>query len=470
MLKQSLELKQLQKLSPQQIMTAKLIELPLQSLEQRIRQEMEENPVLEEDDDSKDPENSREVSLSDYKEDDPIPSYRLRSDNYSKYDDRPKRETFSVQESFPQNLVEQLDFRDLTQHQKDVANYIIYSLDDDGYLRRDIEKLVDEMAFRAGIETTDEEALKMLKVIQTFEPLGVGARDLRECLLIQIDAVPGDAQDVEDARKVLRDHFTEFSKKDFNKIMSQTGMSSERLKKAMARILKLNPTPGGQVSDAYSDHTQQVVPDFVLDVVNGEFHLTMPRFSLPEVKVNHKYADILMEASNSSERAKKEAATFVKKKLESAKWFVDALRQRHTTLMTTMQAILDYQREYFLDGDETKIKPMILKDIADITGYDISTVSRVANSKYIETHFGIFPLKYFFSESITNQAGEEVSTRELKKVLQEIIDAENKQQPLTDDEIVDMMNAKGYNVARRTIAKYRDQLGIPKSRMRREIL
>lgn len=469
MLRQALEQKQIQKLSPQQIMTAKLIELPIQSLEQRVRQEMEENPVLEEDDSKERGENSREVSLSDYKEDDPIPSYRLRSDNYSKYDDRPKRETFSVQESFPQNLKEQLDFRDLTPHQRDIANYIIYSLDDDGYLRRDIDKLVDEMAFRAGIETTDEEVESLLKVIQTFEPAGVGARDLRECLLIQLNTLK-DSPVVEDARKIIRDHFSEFTKKDFNRIMAQTGMTPERLKTAMSRILKLNPTPGGQVSDAYSDHTQQVVPDFVLDVVDGEFVLTMPRFSVPEVKVNHKYADILMEASNSSERSKKEAATFVKKKLESAKWFVDALRQRHTTLMTTMQAILDYQRDYFRDGDETKIKPMILKDIADKTGYDISTVSRVANSKYIETHFGIFPLKYFFSESIKNQAGEDVSTRELKKILQEIIDGENKQKPLTDDEIVDMMNDKGYNVARRTIAKYRDQLGIPKSRMRREIL
>ena len=469
MLRQALEQKQIQKLSPQQIMTAKLIELPIQSLEQRVRQEMEENPVLEEDDSKESGENSREVSLSDYKEDDPIPSYRLRSDNYSKYDDRPKRETFSVQESFPQNLKEQLDFRDLTPHQRDIANYIIYSLDDDGYLRRDIDKLVDEMAFRAGIETTDEEVESLLKVIQTFEPAGVGARDLRECLLIQLNTLK-DSPVVEDARKIIRDHFSEFTKKDFNRIMAQTGMTPERLKTAMSRILKLNPTPGGQVSDAYSDHTQQVVPDFVLDVVDGEFVLTMPRFSVPEVKVNHKYTDILMEASNSSERSKKEAATFVKKKLESAKWFVDALRQRHTTLMTTMQAILDYQRDYFRDGDETKIKPMILKDIADKTGYDISTVSRVANSKYIETHFGIFPLKYFFSESIKNQAGEDVSTRELKKILQEIIDGENKQKPLTDDEIVDMMNDKGYNVARRTIAKYRDQLGIPKSRMRREIL
>lgn len=469
MLRQALEQKQIQKLSPQQIMTAKLIELPIQSLEQRVRQEIEENPVLEEDDSKEKGENSREVSLSDYKEDDPIPSYRLRSDNYSKYDDRPKRETFSVQESFPQNLKEQLDFRDLTPHQRDIANYIIYSLDDDGYLRRDIDKLVDEMAFRAGIETTDEEVESLLKVIQTFEPAGVGARDLRECLLIQLNTLK-DSPVVVDARKIIRDHFSEFTKKDFNRIMAQTGMTPERLKTAMSRILKLNPTPGGQVSDAYSDHTQQVVPDFVLDVVDGEFVLTMPRFSVPEVKVNHKYADILMEASNSSERSKKEAATFVKKKLESAKWFVDALRQRHTTLMTTMQAILDYQRDYFRDGDETKIKPMILKDIADKTGYDISTVSRVANSKYIETHFGIFPLKYFFSESIKNQAGEDVSTRELKKILQEIIDGENKQKPLTDDEIVDMMNDKGYNVARRTIAKYRDQLGIPKSRMRREIL
>lgn len=469
MLKQSLEQKQIQKLSPQQIMTAKLIELPIQSLEQRVRQEIEENPVLEEDDSKDRSENSREVSLSDYKEEDPIPSYRLRSDNYSKYDDRPRRETFSVQESFPHNLTEQLQFRELGEHQREVANYIIYSLDDDGYLRRTLDRLVDEMAFRAGIETDEEEVEAMLKIVQSFEPAGVGARDLRECLLIQLNALKPN-QAVEDAKKIISSHFNEFTKKDYNRIMSQTGMSSERLKTAMARIVKLNPTPGGQVSDAYTDNTRQVVPDFILDVEDGKFELSMPRFSVPEVKVNNKYADILMEAANSSERAKKDAATFVKKKIESAKWFVDALRQRHTTLMTTMRAILDYQKEYFLEGDETKIKPMILKDIADVTGYDISTISRVANSKYIETHFGIFPLKYFFSESIKNQAGEDVSTRELKTVLKEIVDGENKQQPLTDDEIVDLMKAKGYNVARRTIAKYRDQLNIPKSRMRREIL
>ena len=465
-MRQALEQKQIQKLSPQQIMTAKLIELPIQSLEQRVRQEMEENPVLEEDDSKESGENSREVSLSDYKEDDPIPSYRLRSDNYSKYDDRPKRETFSVQESFPQNLKEQLNFRDLTPHQRDIANYIIYSLDDDGYLRRDIDKLVDEMAFRAGIETTDEEVESLLKVIQTFEPAGVGARDLRECLLIQLNTLK-DSPVVEDARKIIRDHFSEFTKKDFNRIMAQTGMTPERLKTAMSRILKLNPTPGGQVSDAYSDHTQQVVPDFVLDVVDGEFVLTMPRFSVPEVKVNHKYADILMEASNSSERSKKEAATFVKKKLESAKWFVDALRQRHTTLMTTMQAILDYQRDYFLDGDETKIKPMILKDVAERTKLDISTISRVRIEKYVQTKWGIFPLKFFFTDSYTTEDGEEMSTRKIKLTLKELIEHEDKKKPLSDDALSKVLKEKGFPVARRTVAKYREQLGIPVARLRK---
>ena len=470
MLKQGLELKQTQKLSPLQIQTIKLIELPIQELEQRVRKELEENPVLDEDlpkEKEDEGEAPREVSLSEYKEDDSIPSYRLRSDNYSK-DERPQYNTFSVKESFTQSLQEQLGYRQLTEHQYAVASFLIGSLDDDGYLRRGIDNIVDDLSFRANVETNEEEILQMLKVIQEFEPAGVGARDLRECLLLQIKNCKR-SPEVEIATKILKNHFHEFTSKHFQKIMTRMNISEEQLRGAVAKIIKLNPSPGGQIDDSYSDQAQQIVPDFLLEYQDGELKLSMPRFSIPELRVNRKYAELLMDAANSSEREKKEAAAFVKKKLDSAKWFVEAIKQRHNTLSSTMQAIVDYQREYFIDGDETHLKPMVLKDIAERTGYDISTISRVVNSKYIETHFGIYSLKYFFSEGLENQEGEEVSTRELKKALLECVESEDKHKPLTDDELVVKMTEKGYKVARRTIAKYRDQLGIPKARLRKEI-
>ena len=467
MLKQGLELKQTQKLSPLQIQTIKLIELPIQELEQRIRKELEENPVLDEDTAKDDDEAPREVSLSEYKEDDSIPSYRLRSDNYSK-DERPQYNTFSVKESFTQSLMEQLGYRNLTEHQYAVAAFLVGSLDDDGYLRRSLDSVVDDLSFRANIETDEDEVLEMLKVIQEFEPLGVGARDLRECLLLQIRHCKKSPA-VENAVKILEHHFNDFTGKHFQKIMTRMGLSEEDMKAAIAKIVKLNPSPGGQIDDSYSDQAQQIIPDFFLEYKDGKLLLSMPRFSVPELRVNRKYADLLMEAATSSEREKKEAAAFVKKKLDSAKWFVEAIKQRHNTLQSTMQAIIDYQHDYFIDGDETNLKPMVLKDIAEKTGFDISTISRVVNSKYIETHFGIYSLKYFFSEGLENQDGEEVSTRELKKVLQECVDNEDKHKPLTDDELVVKMTEKGYKVARRTVAKYRDQLGIPKARLRREL-
>ena len=469
MLKQGLELKQTQKLSPLQIQTIKLIELPVQELEQRIRKELEENPVLDEDlpNEKEEDEAPREVSLSDYKDDDPIPGYRLRADNYSK-DERPQYSTFSVKESFTQSLQEQLGYRSLTEHQYAVASFLIGSLDDDGYLRRSIDSIVDDLSFRANVETDEDEVLSMLKVIQEFEPAGVGARDLRECLLLQIRNCKKSPA-VENAVKILKNHFNEFTNKHFQKIMTRMDISEDELKAAMAKILKLNPSPGGQIDDSYTDQAQQIVPDFLLEYRNGELQLSMPRFSVPELKVNRKYADILIEAANSCEREKKEAAAFVKKKLDSAKWFVEAIKQRHNTLSSTMQAIVDYQKDYFIDGDETHLKPMVLKDIAEKTGFDISTISRVVNSKYIETHFGIYSLKYFFSEGLENQEGEEISTRELKKALMDCVENENKRKPLTDDELVEKMTEKGYKVARRTIAKYRDQLGIPKARLRKEL-
>ncbi len=470
MIKQELGLKQQQKLSPLQIQTIKLIELPVQELEQRIRKELEENPVLDDnppekkDDTEEEP---RDVSLSEIDEDDPIPAYKLRVNNWGK-DEKPQYNTFSVKQSFTQSLMEQLGFRNLDDHQKAVAAFIIGSLDEDGYLRRDIESLVDDLAFRANIETDAEEVEKLLGVIQEFEPVGVGARDLRECLLLQLRSLR-QTPDVENATRIVSDYFQEFSNRHFQKIMSRLGLDEDQMKAAMNKIVKLNPAPGGQVDDSYNDQAQQIIPDFVLTLDDGELNLTMPRFSIPEIRVNRKYADILMEAAGSSERQKKEAASFVKQKMDSAKWFVEALKQRHNTLYNTMQAIIDYQKDYFLDGDEASLRPMVLKDIAQKTGFDISTISRVVNSKYIETHFGIFPLKYFFSEGLENQEGEEVSTRELKKVLQECVDGEDKHHPLTDDQLVDEMNRRGYKVARRTIAKYRDQLGIAKARLRKEL-
>ena len=468
MLEQKLALKQQQKLSPLQIQTIKLIELPVQELEQRIRKELEENPVLDDSpQESKDEDAPRDVSLSEIDEDDPTPSYKYKVNNYGK-DERPQYNTFSVRQSFTQSLMEQLGFRSLTRHQYAVAAFLIGSLDEDGYLRRDIESLVDDMAFRANIETDEEEVLEMLKIIQEFEPAGVGARDLRECLLIQVRGLK-QTDDVRNAATILTDYFQEFSNRHFQKIMARMNISEAEMKAAMARIIKLNPSPGGQIDDSYNDQAQQIVPDFVLTYEDGELHLSMPRFSIPEIRVNRKYADLLMEAANSSERQKKEAATFVKQKMDSAKWFVEALKQRHNTLQSTMQAIIDYQHDYFIDGDEASLRPMVLKDIAEKTGFDISTISRVVNSKYIETHFGIFPLKYFFSEGLENQEGEEVSTRELKKVLQECVEKEDKQRPLTDDQLVTEMEKRGYKVARRTIAKYRDQLGIAKARLRKEL-
>ena len=470
MIKQGLELKQTQKLSPLQIQTIKLIELPIQELEQRIRAELEENPVL---DDTPDPERSsdeneqRDVSLDEIKEDDYIPAYRLKVSNWGK-DPRPEYNTFSVRESFTQSLMNQLGFRNLDRHQYDIAAFIIGSLDEDGYLRRDLESLVDDLAFRAGIETDAAEIERLLRMIQEFDPAGVGARDLRECLLLQLRNCR-QTPDVVNAQRILTDEFQEFSNRHFPKIMSRLGLSEEELKAAIARIVKLNPSPGGQIDDSYTDQAQQIVPDFVLEEHDGDLSFTMPRFSLPELRVNKKYADMLMSAKSGSERAQKEAVSFVRQKLDSAKWFVEALKQRQNTLQRTMQAILDFQHDYFVSGDETDPRPMVLKDIAEVTGFDISTISRVVNSKFIETHFGIFPLKYFFSEGMENKEGEEVSTRELKKVLQECVDNEDKKKPLTDEQLVEEMNKRGYKVARRTIAKYRGQLGIPLARWRREL-
>ncbi len=481
-IKQGLEQKLQQKLSPLQIQTIKLIEMPVQALEQHVREVLNDNPVVDDTPQGGSEDEPRDVSISQVEaqeqsggsleenygpQDDDIPSYNLHVNNWGK-DERPEYNTFSVKQSFTQSLQEQLGYRNLTEHQRTVAGFIIGSLDEDGYLRRDIESLVDDLAFRAGVESSAEEVEQMLKVIQEFEPSGVGARDLRECLLLQLEDKKR-TPSVDNAIRVLETQFEAFKNRHFQKIMTRLHLSEDQMKAVLDEIRRLNPAPGGQIDDSYNDQAQQVVPDFQLDYENGQLILSMPRFSIPELRINRKYSEIMENGRLSESKADKEAASFVKQKIDSAKWFIEALRQRQNTLESTMKAIIDFQHDYFVDGDESSLKPMVLKDIAERTGFDISTISRVVNSKWIETHFGIFPLKYFFSEGLENSDGEEVSTREIKKVLREMVDNEDKHNPLTDDELVDGLAAKGYKVARRTIAKYRALLDIPKARLRREL-
>ena len=466
MLKQGLQQKQQQKLLPLQIQTIKLLELPTLELEQKIRKEIEENPVLDEITESGDPDDDspKNVSLSEYPADDPTPSYKLYVNNQGT-DLKPQYNTFSVKESFQENLVVQLGYRKMDERSRSIAVFIIGSLDDDGYLRRDLESLSYDILLRLNIETDEQEVEKILKVIQEFEPAGVGARNLQECLLLQISP-KNEAQNR--ARTILEEYFEEFTKKHYAKISSKMGITQEELKEAIDEIIRLNPRPGGQIDDSYDEQAQQIIPDFLLEEKDGELIMSMPKFSVPELKVNRRYAELLMNSSPNT-KAGKEAASFVKQKLDSAKWFIEAIKQRQNTLQNTMNAIIDFQREYFMDGDETKLKPMVLKNIAEKTGLDISTISRVVNCKYIQTHFGIYPLKYFFSEGLMTEGGEEVSTREIKKILVDSVDAEDKNKPLTDEELVEVLQQKGYKVARRTVAKYREQLNIPIARLRKEL-
>jgi RNA polymerase sigma-54 factor len=469
MLKQGLQQKLQTKLSPLQIQTIKLLELPMLELEQRIKKELEENPVLDEVSDVQegDEESPKNVSLSEYPADDPTPSYKLYVNNQGK-DEKPQYNTFSVRESFHQSLLMQLGYRNIDERTRSIATFVIGSLDDDGYLRRDLEALSDDISFRLNIETSEEELETILEMIQEFEPVGIGARNLQECLILQMEAKNGSrAQEI--ALTILEDYFPEFTKKHYPKIVSKMGITQEELKEAVDEIIKLNPRPGGQIDDSYIEQAQQIVPDFLLEEKDGELIMSMPKFSVPELRVNKRYAALLEKSANAQDRAGKEAASFVKQKLDSAKWFIEAIKQRQNTLQNTMNAIIEFQREYFLDGDETKLKPMVLKNIAERTGLDISTISRVVNCKYIQTPFGIFPLKYFFSEGMVTDKGEEVSTREIKKILTDCIDQENKNKPLTDEELVGVLQQKGYIVARRTVAKYREQLNIPIARLRKEL-
>lgn len=472
MLKQGLQQKLQQKLSPLQIQTIKLLELPLLELEQKIQKELEENPVLDEDTErgaeDQDEESSvpKRVSLNDIPEDS-TPSYKLYVNNQGK-DLKPQYNTFSVKESFQQSLINQLGYKSLSERENQIALFIIGSLDDDGYLRRPLESVMDDISFKLGIETTEEELEKLLKMIQDFEPVGVGARTLQECLILQMEArEKSRIQGL--ALEVLKHHFEEFTKKHYQKIINKLGITQADLKAIIEEIVKLNPRPGGQVDDSYIEQVQQIVPDFVLENKDGELIMSQPKFSLPELKVNKRYAELLTRTSGSKNRSEREASAFVKQKLDSAKWFIEAIKQRHNTLQNTMNAIIEFQRDFFQDGDETRLKPMVLKDIAEMTKLDISTISRVVNCKYIQAPFGIYPLKYFFSEGLMTESGEEVSTREIKKILQESVEAEDKSKPLTDEELVETLHSKGYNVARRTVAKYRDQLNIPIARLRKEL-
>ena len=485
MLKQKLQQKLLQKLSPQQIQVIKLLEIPTMQLEQRIKKELEENPTLEEgvnmeedttvQDQELDQENANheedEFTLEDYLNDEEIPSYRLSANNYSR-DDKRVEIPFSTGISFHDNLKNQLGLRDLDERQRNLGLYLIGNIDEDGYLRRKLSAIIDDLAFSVGVEATEEELEHLLSIIHDFEPSGVGARDLQECLLIQIENKNQSVPAIALARTIIKYHFLEFTRKHYDKIQAKLNLTDEELKEAIDEILKLNPKPGGSFADPHNRMSQHITPDFILDIEDGEMVVSLNAKNIPDLRISREYSNMLESyAANKSTASKqeKEAVAFVKQKIDSAKWFIDAIKQRQNTLTVTMQAIIEYQREYFKTGDEVNLKPMILKDIAEKTGLDISTISRVANSKYIQTNFGIFPLKHFFSEGMQTDSGEEVSTKEIKKILKDCIDAEEKRKPLTDEKLMDILQEKGYPIARRTVAKYREQLGIPVARLRKEL-
>ena len=492
MLNQRLQQKLLQKLSPQQILLMKLLQIPSVALEQRIKQEIEENPALEieegeqeqedtlddfEDDTADDFEaedeydsTDDEFDFDDYLDDDDIASYKLAANNSSPDDDRYEM-PFSSHQSFQDFLLQQLGYRKLDEREHIIGEYIIGNLDDAGYLNRPLDALADDLLFALNIKTNRKELLEVLKVIQDFDPPGVGARNLQECLLIQLYRLQEEEleKDYRLAIMIVDRFFNEFTKKHYDKILKRAEISEDELKDALTEILKLNPKPGNSMSDA-GRTSQYVMPDFIIFNNDGELELTLSSRNTPELKVSKAYAEMLETYSeNKKSKSNKDAVVFVKQKIDSARWFIDAIKQRQNTLYLTMHAIMNYQYEYFLTGDETKLKPMILKDIAEIVNLDISTISRVANSKYVQTPFGTFLLKSFFSESMQNDEGEEVSTREIKKILSDCIDAENKSKPVTDEQLTTILKEKGYNIARRTVAKYREQLNIPVARLRKEL-
>ena len=484
--------KMLQKLSPQQILLMKLLQIPTMELSSRIKEEIEENPALEEienenfNDDVNDNEDNLEDDqdydnnddydpLSDFDDymqddDDDDAAYKLKTNNHSR-DDEHYEAPISDEESFQDILIQQLGYRKLDEKKYKIGTYIIGNLDDSGYLSRPITGIMDDLLFTQNIDVNEEEVMEVLHIIQEFDPAGVGATNLQECLLIQLLRLQEDNEEDIDYTLpiiIIRQYFNEFTKKHYDKIIKKSGISERQFRAALKEILKLNPKPGGSVGGA--QRSNYVIPDFAIYNNCGKLELTLNSRNTPELHVNKDYIDMLSDFSKQkNSKSNKEAINFVKNKIDSAKWFIEAIKQRHNTLYVTMEAIMEYQKEYFLTGDETKLKPMILKDISEKVGLDISTISRVANSKYVQTAFGTFPLKSFFSESLTNDEGEEVSTREIKKILMDCIEQEDKSKPLTDDVLTQILKEKGYNIARRTIAKYREQLDIPVARLRKEM-
>lgn len=489
MLKQFLNLKLSQKLSPQQIQLMKLIQLPTQAFEQRLNEEMNENPALEsgkdededyekdefeneEFDDYDDSEGDRieaeDINIDEYLSNDETPDYKLKANNYSD-DDESRESPLAAPVTFHQDLLNQLNTFILTEDEREIAEFLVGSIDDMGYIRRSIPDIVDDMAFTQGIYTDEKTVEHILHIVHELEPSGVGARDLQECLLLQLKHKTP-TESVALATEIIEQQFDAFTKKHYDKLQQRFDVSLEKLKKGIAEIEKLNPKPGNSFT-GNQKLIEHVVPDFTIRIVEGELELTLNGRNAPTLHVSKDYQEMMQTYKDSREKSnqQKEAVQFIKQKLDSAKWFIDAIKQRQETLFVTMNAIMHYQEEYFLDGDETKLKPMILKDIADMVGLDISTVSRVANSKYVETPYGTKLIKEFFSEAMKNDQGEDVSTLEIKKILQDIVEEEDKKKPLPDDQLAEMLKDKGYPIARRTIAKYRELLDIPVARMRKKI-
>lgn len=477
-----------QKLSPQQIQLMKLLQIPVSSLEQRIKEEIQENPALEEGEDIEDEyesneedetvseeedeqlsEKEEEISLDEYLDDDEIPDYKTSVNNTSRDDER--RETpLTTTGSFQDQLLAQLYQCNLDDREHHIAEQLIGSIDEDGYVRRDLNAIVDDLLFSQNITTTTEELKKILKAIQTLDPPGIAARNLQECLLLQLERKDPTRQWVPLAKKIIQDYMEEFSRKHYEKIIREMNISEEELKAGMKEILKLNPRPGNTSSDGLKS-MQHIIPDFIMINNDGNLELTLNSRNAPELRVSRDYKEMIQHYSKDKSKTKssREAIQFVKQKLDAAKWFIDALKQRQQTLLETMRAIMEYQYDYFLDGDQRKLKKMVLRDIAEKVGMDISTVSRVANSKYVQTHFGTLLLKSFFSEGMQTDSGEEVSSKEVKQILTDCISAEDKRQPVTDDALTKILNEKGYNIARRTVAKYREMLNIPVARLRKEL-
>ncbi len=485
MLKQYLHLKQLQKLSPQQIQLMKMIKLPTLDFEQRIKQELEENPALEigkendtfeeqdgyddsTDYDDNDHINADDINVDEYLSDDDIPEYRTKSNNYSE-DDQQKTIPIAAETSLSQHLINQLYGFRFESIELDIAEFLVGSIDDSGYIRRDLSQIVDDLAFTQNIMVELDAVEQVLKHIQQLDPSGVGARDLQECLSIQLQRKTR-SKDQDTALLIIDNHFDLFSKKHYDKLMSKLELTPEQLKSAISEIERLNPKPGSSFA-GQNKNIEQIVPDFTLKIVDGELDLKLNGRNAPELHISHSYNEMLKgyKASVDKSKAQQDAVMFIKQKLDAAKWFIDAVQQRQQTLMLTMSAIMTHQKEYFLSGDERDLKPMILKDIADEIDMDVSTVSRVANGKYVDTPYGTKILKSFFSESMTNDQGEEVSTREIKSILKTLVEQEDKKRPITDEQLAIELKNEGYPIARRTVAKYREQLEIPVARLRKQL-